>query len=195
MREHYANAAKIAREALDPGAFYPAQNRLIADLVLNIGKPGWRGLDATDVEEIRRELSLQAQSNPDFWAIAGLIELRMYESLASGSLAGEHESVLREFADLRERVPSQRMWASIFDQLTFVMKWAVPHTKAAEREAADTVVRTLRDYAGVAGSSVADSSAPAKRTVSAKPKASASRRKTAKPRKSKGPSPRHGRRR
>ena len=152
---HYAKAAAIAAQAQDNDAFYPAQNGLIIDLALNIGGPGWPGLDAGSVEALRQLLSAKAQSDPDFWSIVGPIELRMYESLAAGTLAGEHAAILRDLADLHERVPAPRMWGSVNDQLTFVMDWARPARKDAELEAAETLVRVLGEYAGVARAEVA----------------------------------------
>lgn len=62
-------------------------NRLAAELVLNAGRPGWKGLDAADVKVIRTSLADKVRDDPDFWSVISQTELRVYEAIAQGNLA------------------------------------------------------------------------------------------------------------
>ena len=46
MKVRYANAEKLARTSNDPRLFYPALNRMAAELIVDCARPGWRGFDS-----------------------------------------------------------------------------------------------------------------------------------------------------
>src|SRR4029077_13853513 len=73
MRTHYRKAEDLARDAEKAGRFsqplfYPAMNRLAAQLALGEGPP----LDAAAVKEIRDSMASVA---PDFWSVVGQTEI------------------------------------------------------------------------------------------------------------------------
>ncbi|HEX2079596.1 MAG TPA: CHAT domain-containing protein [Longimicrobium sp.] len=148
MKERYARAEELARGSGDAPLFYPALNRMAAELVADAAAPGWPGFDAARVEEVRASLQAAAASDPDFWSVAGLIELRLYEAVARGGLAGARASLEKDFADLQKRVASEWLWASADDQLEFVLSRYRNRASGPEREAADALLALLRGYAG-----------------------------------------------
>src|SRR5262249_53110450 len=121
MREYYEKAEKLAREAGQPDLFYPALNRMAAELIVNGAKGGWKGFERASTAEVRKTLSDKMRDDPDFWSAVGLIELRLYEALARRNLAAARASIEAEYEELRERVSAAWMWASVYDQLRFVL--------------------------------------------------------------------------
>lgn len=77
MWQHYSAAETIARDTKTRPFFYPAMNRIAAQLVL--AKP----LKTNDIAEVRQSMSSIA---PDFWSVVGQTELDLFESIAAGSL-------------------------------------------------------------------------------------------------------------
>ena len=45
MKLRYANAETLARASNHPQVFYPALNRMAAELIVDAARPGWRGFD------------------------------------------------------------------------------------------------------------------------------------------------------
>ena len=84
MQASYAKAEARARDSHHPELFYPALNRMAAELILNAGKPGGVKFDPDAVNEVRKSLAAKARDDPDFWSVAGFIELRMYTRLPIG---------------------------------------------------------------------------------------------------------------
>jgi hypothetical protein len=152
MGERYAKAEELARCTQGAPAFYPALNRMAAELVTDAGAPGWPGFDPARVGEVRGGLQAKAESDPDFRSVSGLIELRLYEAVARGELAGALASLEKDYADLHQRVASEWLWASAYDQLQFVLSRYRARASAPERDAADALLGRLRGYAGRAGS-------------------------------------------
>jgi hypothetical protein len=110
---------------------------------LALAQPGWRGFDRDETAAVRQALATQARDDPDFWSIAGLIELRLYEALAARRLAAQRASIEDEYADLRLRVAAPSRWASVHDQLAFVLPRYAAHAAAAERDAATALLRLV----------------------------------------------------
>ena len=72
----------------------------------------------------------------------------MCEAVAAESLAPARESLWREFSEHHERVSAPRMWASVYDNATLILRrYARTHT-GAEQKAAVTLLDALRGLAG-----------------------------------------------
>jgi pimeloyl-ACP methyl ester carboxylesterase len=144
MRERYAHAEALAGAA---DLFYPAMNRMAAELVLRCGDSAWKGLDAASVAAARRSLEARARNDPDFWSVVGQTELRVYEALAARGLAAALPSILREYDDLRQRVGAAWMWSSVRDQLAFILPKYAARARGAEPTAAGALLAHVTGFA------------------------------------------------
>jgi hypothetical protein len=146
MKRHYAEAEKLGQRARLPDVFYPALNRIAAELTLGASRRG-DGLAAAEVDLIRQSIAARLRDDPDFWSAAGATELHVYEALARGRLAAERAAIEREFEDLHSRVGAKWMWASVRDQAQFVLRRYVKRSKApAERKAVEALLKQLESY-------------------------------------------------
>ena len=75
MAQHYQRAEALARQAGHPEWYYPALNRMAADLVAHAGTAGWPGFDGADTALLRQCLETKRRDDPDFWSVVGLPEL------------------------------------------------------------------------------------------------------------------------
>jgi hypothetical protein len=148
MKIHYGRAEALARADNDPELFYPALNRMAAELVIDAGKPRWRKFDRTAVDDARASLVAKTRDDPDFWSVVGLTELRIYLAIADRKLAGELDVILGELDDLYTRVSAPSEWSSVLDQLRFVLPKYAARASAAERKAIATLTTHLAGYAG-----------------------------------------------
>lgn len=179
MRRHYQLAETLGREQKLADPFYPAQNLLAANIAMSAGDPDWPGLDATAVASVRQALSEKLRDDPDFWSAVGDIELRMFEALGTRTLAVERDGLVREFEALGQRVPAAKMWKSVYDNATFVLKLYVRRTteyaqtapadiagkSRNEADAADAVLDVLQRLSGGDGAArkaVKTAASPAK---------------------------------
>ncbi|HUN93316.1 MAG TPA: CHAT domain-containing protein [Burkholderiaceae bacterium] len=153
MQSSYARAEDIARAQGSP-IFYPALNRVAAQLVLAGGAP----LDVAGCDEIRRELAIRTRDDPDFWSVVGLTELRLYEAVAKGTLVAEKDGILGEYADLQRRVAGTTYWSSVADQLRFVLDAEPGAVDAAHLAAAAELRRVVEGYAAAVAPTAARSS-------------------------------------
>lgn len=148
MKLRYGNAETLARASDDSRLFYPALNRMAAELIVDAAKPGWRGFDAAALAEVRRNLAAKARDDPDFWSVVGLTELRLYEAIAKRRLAGELEAIVGEYRDLHGRVSATTHWSSVLDQVRFVLPKYQMRATAGEKQAAMTLTKYLEGLAG-----------------------------------------------
>ena len=145
MKARYADAVEAGRKARLPNVFYPMLNLIAAELVSRGGdrKP----LGADGVAEIRQALDLQMRDDPEFWAAAGQVELSMYEALASRQgLPSTLMQIMVAYRDLNARVKAKSMWATVYDQASFVLPRSIPRTAKAEIRAAAQLLELLRSY-------------------------------------------------
>jgi hypothetical protein len=164
MRRHYRRAESLGRTARLDGYFYPALNLIAAELAIEAGTGRWRGLDEALVEAVRQSLEENASARPDFWSLAGQIELKMYEAVARSTLGRARASLTAAYADLHARVGATWMWDSVRDQARFVLTRYLPRARAADQQAARALLARLDEYAGVsAAASPAATSVPAPR--------------------------------
>jgi hypothetical protein len=149
-KRYYARAFTIAQDSQAPNAFYPGLNYLAAELALNAGRRGWKGVDSAIVEANRRSLDAKSEADPDFWSIVGQVELQLYTALAEGrKLATARESLERAYADLHKRVAASWLWASAYDTAGFVLRRYAARAPAAEGKAAAALLEKLAGFAGV----------------------------------------------
>jgi hypothetical protein len=147
MKLHYERAAVIARESQAADLFYPALNYLAADLVLNAGRPGWKGLEASMVEATHASLDAKNVADPDFWSVVGQTELQLYSALAAGKFTGARESLEKEYQDLYRRVSAPWMWSSVYDTTHFVLKKYTTRASAKEKKVAAALLASLATFA------------------------------------------------
>jgi CHAT domain-containing protein len=146
MAGHYQRAETLARQVQHPELFYPALNRMAAELIAHAKDKAWSGFDAEDIALVRQSLERKAAEAPDFWSVVGLPELSLYEALAERRLAAHLPAILAAYADLHQRAGGAWMWASVLDQASFVLK----HFEGgapAEVKAAAQLLGVLKGYA------------------------------------------------
>ena len=151
MAEHYDAAAVLAREAGASNVFYPAKNSISAEL-----RMAWlqgrapRGI-AARLDALRQETADSAAGTPDFWAIVGQDELKLLGALATGRLADAADAILKSLQELKGRVPSVRMWNSVYTDARFnLMPYQALASKAkvaTEAKAAKQLLDCLADLA------------------------------------------------
>jgi tetratricopeptide (TPR) repeat protein len=142
MWKHYSAAEKIARGTLTHPFFYPAMNRIAAQLVLaDDEKP----LDDDDIASVRGSMS---SAPPDFWSVLGQTELDVFVSIAAGRLSLDVERLIEDFRDHHARVSNPRMWGSVVDNATFVRSRYRRRSNESERTAADLLLGELESLAG-----------------------------------------------
>jgi len=132
MYEYYAEAEQIGRQTANGHWFYPALNRMIAQLVGVDTKRAERW-DSVTARELERELDNSIRVNPDFWNVAAVTELKLYGAIAAGNLTGVAAEVITDFTDLKRRVNTALGWQSILDQFDFVS--TCPRSKPTGQEA------------------------------------------------------------
>ncbi len=146
MAEHYQRAEALAGQTGHPEYFYPALNLMAAELIGNARSKVWPGFSPIFVQRVRDSLERKRREDPDFWSVAGLPELGVYEALAGRRLAGQLPGVLQAFEDLHHRAGTPWLWASVADQLTFVLRHFSGGT-SAEAQAAQALLTVLGGYA------------------------------------------------
>jgi CHAT domain-containing protein len=140
MATHYGRAEAIALQQGQPESFYPALNLLAADWLR--GQP----LDVQRAQRTRESLQRKRFDDPDFWSVAGLPELAVIEALDAGKLAAALPDIDATLADLHARAGSPWLWASLADQLGFILGGA-RIARGAERAAAEELLTRLQGYA------------------------------------------------
>ena len=147
MQRAYADATELARIGGDAELFYPALNRIAADVA---GAEGRRiALDAGLVERVLWNLAAKNRDAPTFWSVAGLADLRTYEALARAELATALPTIEREYDDLHQRCDAAWLWKSVADQADFILPIYAAFASPAERKAAESLRESLAKKAGV----------------------------------------------
>jgi hypothetical protein len=143
MKLHYRRAEVMARARQASDLFYPALNYLAADLALNAGRRGWKGLDQAIVEAARASLEAKNLADPDFWSVVGQTELELNIALADGKLASTQKSLERGYQDLYRRVSAPWIWSSVYDTTHFVLQRYAVRASVKENNAADALLARL----------------------------------------------------
>ena len=147
MKLRYANAEQLARASNDPQLFYPALNRMAAELIVEGAKPGWRGFDSGATTDVMRNLAAKTRDDADFWSVVGLTELRLYQAIAERNLAAELDTIIREYRDLHGRMDATTNWRTVLDQVRFVLEKYEVRATAPERSAATALTKQLEELA------------------------------------------------
>lgn len=143
MAAHYGRAEALALQQGHAELFYPALNLLAAAWLRG------KALDEQRVQRTRESLQRKRLDDPDFWSVAGLPELAVIEALHTGTLAAALPDIDTTLADLHARAGSPWLWASLADQLGFMLESARIRSvvRGAERAAAEGLLGRLRGYA------------------------------------------------
>jgi hypothetical protein len=147
MKVWYERAEQLASERRDPLLYYPALNRMAAELVVDAKKRTWGGFDRDALAAVRENLDTKTRDDPDFWSVAGRTELKLYEALAREALVVDGGAIKAEYDDLWARVRAFGDWDSVNVQLRFVLPKYVERTSAAERAAATDLMGHVRRLA------------------------------------------------
>jgi hypothetical protein len=147
MRASYQKAQALGETIGADDVYYPAANRLTAEVALHAGKKQWRVLDREAVDIIRKSLEVKSASDPDFWSVVGETELDQYEALARKKLAPAVNKLIRAYEDLHRRVTATRMWGSVYDTACLVLPNYASRATGRERTAANELLALLRSFA------------------------------------------------
>jgi CHAT domain-containing protein len=147
MRVSYQKAQDLGEKLGAVDVYYPAANRLTADVALHAGKPRWRALDRETASIVRKSLEAKSADDPDFWSVVGETELDQYEALARRKLAPALRPLLRAYEDLHKRVTATRMWASVYDTACLVLPNYASRATGREQTAANELLAKLRSFA------------------------------------------------
>ena len=154
MKDHYKAAEEIAsRHAADTGrkgnVYYPAMNRIAAQLALEAGGAGSVPLSDEALAVIQRSMR---DAPADFWSVVGQTELKMYASLFGGTLKKDVARLLEDFRDHHSRVSAPKRWASVLDNASFVLSKYQKRANRSESEAARQLLAHLAQLAERSGS-------------------------------------------
>jgi hypothetical protein len=145
MKRYYEQAETIGRDNRIDGFYYPALNRLSAEFALGTAAVE---LDPQAIEAIRADLEASVRENAEFWNVVSQTELRVYEALSRGDLAGELPKIIAAYDDLHLRIQQDWMWSSVYDQATFVLPKYSRSASAEERSAATRLIEYLALLSG-----------------------------------------------
>ena len=149
MQQHYELAEQLGLTGKVSNVFYPALNRIAAELVLDAGKRGKESEIAAALAPIKQILELKARDDPEFWGTAGLVEVMMYEAVANRNLAGQLGKIEAELKDLNARVQAKQMWSSVYDQARFILGGYGQHASGPEKTAATSLLALVRKLAAI----------------------------------------------
>ena len=129
--------------------YYPASNRLAADVALNAGRRGWRGLDKAIVTVVRNEPVRQnGRPRPISGASPARSSCGNTKRWRAGKLARAYPQLDKAYQDLHKRVAATRMWASVYDTACLVLpSYAGRVTGGREKSAAEALLARLRGFA------------------------------------------------
>jgi len=147
MQAAYGDAQALGEKAGAPDVYYPASNRLTAEVALHAGTPRGRALDRNTVAILRKSLQARSETDPDFWTVVGETELDQYDAIAARKLAPARRQLSRAYDDLHKRVTATRMWASVYDTACLVLPNYAARATGKERTAASDLLAQLRSFA------------------------------------------------
>jgi tetratricopeptide (TPR) repeat protein len=144
--EAYRAAEVLALATRAADLHYPALNRI----VLEVARGETSAPKDADLQRVARSLAAKVGQDPDFWSLAGQVELQLYARVARGELARGVDALLQQFEQLHQRVPFARMWSSVADQADFCLGRRSQGAPVAEQKAMQELCERLRSYAGPA---------------------------------------------
>jgi hypothetical protein len=153
MAAHYAAAAKIARASGAGNLFYPAKSGISAALRLAYLEGREPVIGAERFREVHASLDHAATSAPDFWVVAGQIEIKVLEALVQHRLSEAATALTEDFRQLKTRVPAASMWDSVYNEAQFTLEPYQAYQKTArpaEVRAAAELLKALKALSVVA---------------------------------------------
>jgi len=141
---HYAIAVNIARSIPDADVLYPGLNHLAIALVRR-DKSNLTPFKPEDVQLVRQALADKNVRDPNFWSTLGQTELKLYEALATYSLARQRDEIDAGYLNLHNRITGTKRWKSAADQLRFIE----PYYKRQAESAEFTAYQDLRELVEV----------------------------------------------
>jgi hypothetical protein len=147
MRTWYRRAERLALQENRTDLYYPALNRMAAELVVDANQPTWTGFKPRALKAVRTNLEQQVGDNPKFWSVVGVTELGLYESLAKGDLSSAVSQLTNDYDMLWERVSASGEWDSVLAQLRFVLPKYIERASEDEGRAASRLLRHVQRIA------------------------------------------------
>jgi hypothetical protein len=147
MKASYQYAQDVGAKSGASDLYYPAANRLAADVALNAGARRWRGMDREAAKIVRQSLHAASIKDPDFWSVVGGTEMDQYEAMAKRQLASARRQLEKTYEDLHKRVTATRMWASVYDTACLVLPNYATRVTGREKAAANELLAQLRKFA------------------------------------------------
>ena len=144
MKSWYERAERRAIQQKDGELYYPALNRMAAELLVDAVGGGWPGFEPKALEGLRAHLDVKTRDDPDFWNVVSQTELLIYEALAKRELASRLTEIESQYDDLWARVSAFGDWDSVNVQLRLVLPRYRDRETGAEREAADALLSHVR---------------------------------------------------
>ena len=147
MAHYYEEAEQLGLGLRLPDVYYPALNRLGAMLLRAEGQK--LTLDGDYLTTVSRAVEAHADTAPDFWNVVAQVDLRVYSALANVALVDALPGVLAGYDDLQRRINQTWQWASVCDQMEFVLRKYKLKADKAERDAANALAEYLATLASV----------------------------------------------
>ena len=122
MRAAYQDAQAVGEKSGATDLYYPASNRLAADVALHAGTRRWRGLDRETPTILRQESAgKERQPTRTSGASSAKPSWTSTRRWPSRKLAPARKQLDRAYEDLHKRVTATRMWASVYDTACLVL--------------------------------------------------------------------------
>jgi hypothetical protein len=149
MVGHYGRAEAIARKTGTENLFYPAMNCIAAELRLGVLEAPRRlpKLDEDRIEIIRESFTRASNRQPNFWSLAGLIELDLFVALAKENLTDTLPGILGAYRQLKDCVSAPFLWDSVDAQARLVLEPYAKTADDAEAKAAQELLLAIKGYA------------------------------------------------
>jgi hypothetical protein len=147
MSAAYKDAQDVGEKNGASDLYYPASNRLAAEVAMHAGKRRWRSLDRATAAILRKSLQEKSATDPDFWSVVGETDLDQYDALARKRLAAARKQLDKAYEDLHKRVTATRMWASVYDTACLVLPNYASRATGKEKTAANELLAQLRRFA------------------------------------------------
>lgn len=155
LQEAEKNFGKAIERAHDDEAkykYYPTRGRLACELRRRLlaapDTPRALKIDEQQIQTVRESIRLAVEQSPTFWSIVAQSELELIAAVANGELHEKKTDMLDSLEDLYKRISAPRFWMYVHDDARFLLE---PYRRlgmvhAAERQAADDVLRVLARY-------------------------------------------------
>jgi hypothetical protein len=121
MDEPLRQAEGLAGGPDDPAWRYAALGRLAAAVRLRPLDGATLAMATERLQALRARLEAQALQAPDFWALAGGIELDLQQQLLTDPDGLRPQVLAARLADLHDRAPACSEWRSVADEMEFAL--------------------------------------------------------------------------